>query len=511
MSSGVLDEDARAYLQQRLRLCSKLLFWTFASLLAFALAIYSAFPRVRPAELKLVHGQGEVGLALLAATWLALARVRLSAGALYAVDALYMIASGVAFGAAAFGSPDVPPVAYVALLGQVCVLFTRALVVPSTGTRTAVVSALALLPVTAAAVGLALTAPLGLPAPAFIGGDLVLSVIVVLVASTGSRIIYGLRRQIRAATQLGQYTLGEKIAEGCMGAVYRAHHALLRRPTAIKLLPPDRLGPEHVARFELEVQHMSKLTHPNTVAIYDYGRTPDGFFYYAMEFLDGIDLDQLVRRFGPQPAGRVARVLAQVCRALHEAHTSGIIHRDIKPANIILCERGGERDFAKVVDYGLVKELTGGSEPVGSDRPRHARVHRARGGDVSRARRTGIGPLRDRRRRLLPADGAAGVSRRDEPRDVHPARDRRARAPSRAAGIEVPAELELLVMQCLAKPPEARPASAAALAEALAAHATWSDADARAWWTRHRADALAAKTAATKTTTIAIDLAQRAS
>ena len=155
--------------------------------------------------------------------------------------------------------------------------------------------------------------------------------------------IYGLRRQVRDALQLGQYTLDEKIGEGGMGVVYRARHAMLRRPTAIKLLHarPRRRG--DLERFEREVQHMSQLTHPNTVAVYDYGRTPDGVFYYAMEYLDGIDLEKLVGVDGPAAARpRRARSSSRCAARSPRRTTHGLIHRDIKPANIILCERGGD-------------------------------------------------------------------------------------------------------------------------------------------------------------------------
>src|SRR5262249_19766975 len=147
-----------------------------------------------------------------------------------------------------------------------------------------------------------------------------------------ARLQQSMRRAELAAQRLGQYTLEEKIGAGGMGMVYRGRHALLRRPTAVKLLDPERMTDAAVARFEREVQLTSRLNHPNTIAVYDYGRTPDGIFYYAMEYLEGLTLETLVGRHGPLPDGRVIHILTQVCGSLSEAHGVGLIHRDIKPA-----------------------------------------------------------------------------------------------------------------------------------------------------------------------------------
>ena len=190
-----------------------------------------------------------------------------------------------------------------------CSIFTislviRAIIVPSSALRTLLLGWLAAcFPVAAAHVWYSAHASATIP-PLFQTiwtGLWCLGAVVI--STVASHVIYGLRRQVREAWQLGQYTLLEKIGEGGMGEVYRASHAMLRRPTAVKLLPPGRTAAEHLQRFEREVQLTSSLTHPNTVAVFDYGRTADGVFYYAMEYLDGVNLEDLVRRDGAAAAG----------------------------------------------------------------------------------------------------------------------------------------------------------------------------------------------------------------
>src|SRR5690606_32448475 len=153
---------------------------------------------------------------------------------------------------------------------------------------------------------------------------------------------------------LGQYRLEEQVASGGMGVVYRARHALLKRPAAIKIAHPDQSS----THFEREVRLHSTLTHPNTVTVFDFGRGEDGTFYAAMEYVEGYDLARLVDRFGPLPSGRAARILLQVAASLEEAHEKGLVHRDVKPSNIMLTERGGIRDFVKVLDFGLARSRT---------------------------------------------------------------------------------------------------------------------------------------------------------
>ena len=313
----------------------------------------------------------------------------------------------------------------------------------------------------------------------------------VVLSTLTSGIIFGLRRRVDAARRLGQYTLEEKVGEGGMGVVYRARHAMLRRPTAIKLLPPERAGAQNLARFEREVQTTAQLSHPNTVAIYDFGRTPDGVFYYAMEYLEGIDLDRLVRAFGPQPPGRVVQVLSQVAGALGEAHAVGLIHRDIKPGNVILCQRGGAPDVAKVVDFGLVRDLGAGRALTSSG------LDLITGTPLYLSPEAITAPDRVDGRSDLYALGALGyylLAGRNVfegatvvevcAHHLHTTPE----PPSVALGRPLPADVESILLSCLEKDPARRPQSAGELEEALLACPSageWGEREARRWWRNH--------------------------
>jgi serine/threonine-protein kinase len=296
-----------------------------------------------------------------------------------------------------------------------------------------------------------------------------------------------LRRQAAEARKLGQYVLREKLGSGGMGEVYRAEHLLLRRPCAIKLIRPERAGdPAALRRFEREVQITATLTHPNTVQVFDYGHTADGTFYYVMEYLPGLTLEELVRRHGPLPPARAVHFLRQVCAALGEAHARGLTHRDIKPGNVMVCERGGMQDVAKLLDFGLVRapkeDADGGTltrEGSVAGTPAYMSPEQAGGQD-------GIGPASD----IYSVGALAYFLLTGRPPFAG-----RSAVKTLAAHLyetpaplpaDVPADLAAVVMRCLAKKPEERWPDAASLEAALAGTSvpTWTARDAMNWWER---------------------------
>jgi len=297
------------------------------------------------------------------------------------------------------------------------------------------------------------------------------------------------RQAAVAAKKLGQYHLEEKLGSGGMGTVYKARHAMLRRPTAIKMLDPDKTTDDAVARFEREVQLTSQLTHPNTVAIYDYGRTPEGVFFYAMEYLDGLNLDQLVREEGPQPEGRVVRILTQICGSLAEAHAVGLIHRDIKPANILISRRGGVPDLVKLLDFGLVKAVDTAKQAS------LTAVGTAAGTPLYMSPESIERPDAVDARADLYAVGAVGYFLLTgtpvfEGQSVVEVCMKQVKEPpqrpSERLGRSVSEELEAVLLACLAKAPADRIQSSKELMRRLKAvfAGSWGDADADAWWDR---------------------------
>lgn len=326
----------------------------------------------------------------------------------------------------------------------------------------------------------------------------VLAVLMGLLVATSAAVFLSMlaiarqRRQLLdanlAAEKFGQYALIKKLGSGGMGTVYQAKHALLRRPTAVKVINPEVVSNAAVARFEREVQLMGELTHPNTVAIYDYGRTAKGIFYYAMEYLDGMNLEDFVMRYGPLPETRAVYILRQVCASLAEAHAAGMIHRDVKPANIILTSRGGQHDFVKVLDFGLAKpfsddqrsDLTTADTLAGT--PLYVSPEAVTRSDDLDARADvyALGALGYFLLTGVPV--FTGTSATDIClKHVHDV----PQSPTERIGQPFSPALEQLLLRCLAKSPSDRPADAAELLELLEAcpiAGHWSASDAARWW-----------------------------
>jgi hypothetical protein len=452
---------------------------------------------------QLVH---VAALVVLFAIWRRCRGGTLAVSTLIATDAILTIFLGVCWGVLGLGVPLSEPVEFSILLAITHTLIARSIYVPSSFRHTLWVSIVAVLPTVAfiATRGPGwLIGSLG-GVRTFIALSIIWCAAAVVMAAVNSRKLFGLRAQIREAGKLGQYTLQEKLGEGAMGVVYRATHAMLRRPAAIKLLHAERDGAKDLARFEREVQLTSRLTHPNTISIYDYGRTAEGAFYYVMEYLEGLDLEKLVVEEGPVEPARAARILAQAAGSLAEAHAIGLIHRDIKPANIMLTERPDEPDVVKVVDFGLVKTLKG----AGADASL-TNVDAITGTPLYLAPEAitspeTVGPPSD-----LYALGAVGYFMLtghhvfEAPKIVEVLSKHLHSipvSPSERLGKPLPEDLSALIMSCLAKRPEDRPRSAAELRNGLLACADFAHYDgaaATAWW-RDRGAAIRAKAAAVR-------------
>jgi len=309
-------------------------------------------------------------------------------------------------------------------------------------------------------------------------------------SSIACYVIHRLRSEVSSIRSLGQYQLERKLGEGAMGVVYQATHGMLKRPTAVKLLRPELGGREVQDLFRREVQLTATLKHPHTITIYDYGRTPEGLFYYAMELLEGASLQDVVDATGPQPVSRVVRILRDVALALDEAHSVGLIHRDVKPSNIMLARQGGEYDVVKVVDFGLVKRLQDDDDPATGDT-------RSIKGTPHYLSPEGVNtPQEVDARSDIYALGAVGyclltgrpVFEADTALEICMQQVQATPAPlSEVRGEPIPKELEQLILSCLAKRKDDRPASAQALADALDQLdiPRWTRADAERWWQRY--------------------------
>ena len=378
------------------------------------------------------------------------------------------------------------------------------LIVPNTPRRILVTSLLAAsmgpaaLALSAAVNGFAIERP-WLYATYFLSTNYVCA----LFAYPAARIVYRFGKRLKQAREIGSYEMLDRIGEGGMGQVWRARHRLLARPAAIKLIRTELLGSsaglvnDTIRRFEREAQETAKLGSVHTIDVYDYGVTQDGDFYYVMELLNGISLERYVKQFGPMPPSRVVYLLRQVCHSLSEAHERGLIHRDVKPANIFMCRLGPDDDFVKVLDFGLVKhfgdrgagtmptieELTAGTpafmapEIALNDAAIDGRADIYALGCVAYYLLTG--------ETVFPGESAIAVMLahvKDAPLP-----------PSVRSRFDVPAKLDTLILECLAKDKESRPRSVGVVAKQLAdclPARSWTSDSARLWWQAHQPGAM---------------------
>jgi eukaryotic-like serine/threonine-protein kinase len=518
LQQGLDTSNGLDFVRERLALMGKTLFLVSFGFYLFLLASMvlvggAPFAAVVKSPVAVGHLAASWTMGLL---WLLAGRRRFSAGGLGALDAIGIV---VACGFLSLMTWNDEGQILQVLLALTVTVMIRAILVPSRPGRTLALSALAFLPTVA--VCITRHHPTAL-LPGFTPGyqkqymtlnTVLWSVLGTTLATITSRVTYGLRRQVAEANELGQYILEEKIGGGGMGEVWRARHRLLIRPAAIKLIRPAMSGDPQLLlrRFEREARATAALKSPHTVQLYDFGTTEDGRLYYVMELLDGLDLDSLVREYGPVPAERVIHLLRQVCSSLQDAHQNGLVHRDIKPANVVVSRAGTTFDFAKVLDFGLVKLYTAGQRGSGAGtrlrvdgQPDHgAAVQLTVEGSTSgtpafMAPETVLGEKDTDHRVDLYALGCVGywlltgklVFGGKSAVEVmfHHAHTAPPRLSSRTE-LPIPAPLEDLVMQCLEKEPARRPANAEAVStrlNAVSLESAWTVERAERWWATHR-------------------------
>jgi serine/threonine-protein kinase len=365
--------------------------------------------------------------------------------------------------------------------------------IPNTWRRCAViVGSLAVLPVLLMGIGSQLDATTAAHVLSALPEMIILMVSAVAIAVFGSHKIRELHEKAHEAQRIGQYRLKQILGFGGMGAVYLGEHVLLRRPCAIKLIRPDQAGdPKTLIRFEREVRAAATLTHWNTIEIYDYGHAEDGTFYYVMEYLPGMNLEDLVEQHGAMPPERAIHLLRQVCQALREAHGIGLIHRDIKPSNIFACERGKVYDVAKLLDFGLVKSFGTGGESVKLTRegvftgsPAFTSPEQALGREQLDARSDvyNVGAVA-----YYLITGQLPFDRESTLQVLH-AHAYEPFVPIQEFKETVADDLQRVILRCLEKDPDRRYQDAATLEQALATcecTSRWTTERAEEWWRRH--------------------------
>ncbi len=499
-STPHMSSETRTVLRTRLRIVAVLLFIGFAAFLAWIFLQWATDDYLRVSESLLGwHAGVTVLLALLA--WKLCARCDLSLPKLRIAEALVFGAPAMFFlvmnyerlaAAASLGvQAHVPSI----VGGWMLLIFCYALFVPNTWQRAAVV------------IGLLAAAPVAVNSFAYFRNEAFANLVdehfrgtlteqaltmslAAMAAIVGVHSIGALRREAFAAKQLGQYRLKKLLGSGGMGEVYLAEHQMMKRPCAIKVIRPEKAGdPRVLARFEREVRATAKLSHWNTIDIYDYGRTEDGTFYYVMEFLPGHNLGELVNGHGSLPPARLLYLMRQVCDAMIEAHSHGLIHRDVKPANIYVAYRGGMFDVAKLLDFGLAKPISdatnAGLTQEGSitGSPLFMSPEQASGEEVdARSDIYSLGAVM-----YFMATGRAPFAY-ENPLKVMIAHASEDPEPPRYVNAEVPAELEEIILRSMEKRPADRFQTVAELREALdqvPTTAEWNSRLAADWWNNY--------------------------
>jgi len=317
----------------------------------------------------------------------------------------------------------------------------------------------------------------------------------VVVAYAGSRVVHGMSVDLAKAQRMGSYQLETRLGSGGMGEVWLAKHQLLDRPAAVKLIKPDNLYQsadlQRVAlgRFEREAQATAAMRSPHTIQLYDFGIAQSGAFYYVMEYLNGLDLDEMVQRHGPLTPSRLVYLLLQACDSLGEAHEQGLIHRDVKPANVYVCRHGRKDDFVKVLDFGLVKSERNGddddvdltAEGTVSGTPAFVSPEQVLGERTDG--RTDIYSLGCTAYWAL--TGSYVFQGKTAMATVMMHVNSQPSPPSSCGVQPIPSELDDIIMACLQKEPENRPQSADELTAMLSASGignAWTNDKARTWW-----------------------------
>ncbi len=502
-SGPSMNEETMRRLAERLRLASILMGSGFAAFLAFSLLnVFRSTSGSRP---MILVGLWLVTLSTLAVAWRLCTKCKVVHRHLRIVELVV------------FGGPMIffAVVSYLVLKSSIAeghinnisapwllLIFTYALLIPNTWQRAAsVIIPIALVPlfvtVTARLTTHSSVETVLLDAKLH---NATINIFVMMawgsaIAIWGVRSIRSLRREAFEARKMGQYQLKQLLGRGGMGEVYLAEHCMLKRPCALKLIRPEMAdSSQNLARFEREVQLTARLTHWNTIEIYDYGRTDEGVFYYVMEYLPGMNLDEIVRMYGPLPNNRAIHFLTHVCDALAEAHSQGLIHRDIKPANIFAAKRGGMYDVVKLLDFGLVRQTKFFADEESSQAD-IALEQSITGSPLYMSPEQARGDVPDARSDIysLGAVGYYLMTGRPPFAGENPMRVVLSHAhdlPANPSTINPAIEPQLaeIIMACLSKAPGDRPADVRQLRRALKAGEVarrWNAEDSAVWWEHH--------------------------